>query len=53
MSAVAAATMPMEAPTAASSTMVRAASVYIGAPEMRLPSLSAAVPMMRGFNAMM
>ena len=51
--AVAAATMAIEAPTAAPSTWVIAASVNLAAPEIRLPFLSAPVPMMSGFSAMM
>ena len=51
--AVAAATMPIDWLTAAESTMVCAASVNFGAPDIRLPSLSAAVPMISGFSARM
>ena len=51
--AVAAATIAMDAPTAAVSTWVMASSRNLGAPEIRLPSLSDEVPMIRGFSAMM
>ena len=52
MKAVAAATIPIDAPTATLSTCFVAAS-RSGAPEMRFPLTSAAVPMMSGFSAMM
>ena len=53
MKAVAAATIPIDAPTATLSTCVFAASRNFGAPEMRFPLTSVAVPMMSGFSAMM
>lgn len=53
ISAVPAATMPMEAPTARLSTWVMAVSRNFGAPEISSPSLSVAVPMINGLSAMM
>ena len=53
MNAVPAATIPIEAPTAAASTWVMASSRNFGAPEIRLPLTSVAVPMISGFSAMM
>ena len=56
MKAVAAATIPMEAPTAAASITGAAPagpSKNLGAPEIRLPLMSVVVPMMSGFSAMM